>query len=126
VLSCLVLAAALAIGCRDSIQEQRKTMATAREAGDLAIEENTVGELSGRRVGVSNIWERTYDRNGAQVAGVAAKLSVLDGKDVEHLVVGLGSRVAIGGDIYECVGIDDGKNDRNQMGEVVLRLVVRR
>jgi hypothetical protein len=121
----IVLLALWLCACRDNAQETRTSMPSQpnRTAGEQ-IEENTVAELSGRRVGVFNIWERPYERaDGTQVTGVAARLSISDGKTSEEQLAGMGSRVTIGGDVYEVVGIDDGKRTPSKIGYIVLKRV---
>jgi hypothetical protein len=131
-------AAALAIclaACRGEppVQSQPDTSRTAAmptpappAADDHRLSENQPGSLSDRKVVAFNIWERSYERaDGSQATGPAAVLSVSDGKTpVEH-VVGVGSRVTIGNDLYEVVSVDDGKASADQIGHVVLRAVKR-
>lgn len=75
---------------------------------------NAPAELSDRKVVVFNIWERGYVRaDGAQATGLAAVLSVSDGIKPVETVVGAGSRVTIGADTYDVIGVTD--------DEVVLR-----
>jgi len=78
------------------------------------LSKNAPAELSDRRVVVFNIWKREYTRaDGSQASGPAAVLSVSDGAEPVETVVGDGSRVTIGADTYDVIGVTD--------DEVVLR-----
>jgi hypothetical protein len=91
---------------------------------DERIEENTVAWLADRKVTISNIWQRTYQRaDGTQATGPAGVIGVSDGGQVAEIVVGVGSRVEVGDAVYEVVAIDAGEKDPDQTGHIVLRPV---
>jgi hypothetical protein len=80
------------------------------------IEETTVGNLDGTRVGVSNIWERQYNLpDGISRLGMTAILSPFNDKDV---VVGQGSIVTIGQTQWEVITVEKTQGKR---GEVRLK-----
>jgi hypothetical protein len=107
----------------------RDTAPTPEPTGiERRIDENAVAEFSGHRVGAFNLGTGVSLRSdGTIVAGNTAWLGVFDGKNAENFEVGIGSRVKIGRDVYECVGIRlDTSRDpeiKGGNGEVVLRLV---
>lgn len=91
---------------------------------DERIEENTVAWLAERKVTISNIWQRTYQRaDGTQASGPAGVIGVSDGGEVTEFVVGAGSRVQVGNAVYEVVAIDAGEKAPDQTGHIILRPV---
>lgn len=69
-------------------------------AQEIIIEETTTQTLSpALRLGAGNIWEETYQENGAQKTGQTAGLWVLrtDAKTQEHLRVHPGQSLSVPG-----------------------------
>lgn len=95
-------------------------------AGATEICETCVGTLEGVRVGVSNIWARRLaGPDGVVREQPAAQLTLwrdepagAKASDAGTVTVVVGSRVAIGGVVYEVVAIDD---PRDQPGSIVVR-----
>lgn len=83
---------------------------------DESIEETTVGELSGRRVGMANVLQDAYVLpDGTSVTGLTCLLSVFD---VGKYRVGEGSVVDVGGERWLVVKVTKVPGEN---GEVVLR-----
>jgi hypothetical protein len=89
--------------------------------GATHICEPCVGELSGERVGVGNVWKRALPGadGGAAVLQESAHLSIwsVDSGAERGVYVVVGSDVILGGDTYRVVRIDDPKGSQ---GGVVL------
>ncbi len=101
VLASLVVLVALA-GC---------TPARARPAvpvGATEIGETCVGTIEGHRVGVSNLWERSLaGPDGVVRTQPAGRLSIWkDSEPGRDELVVVGTRITIGGVVYEVVMID--------------------
>ena len=65
----------------------------------VTLDDTTVGDLSGVRVGCGNFWEREFD--GDKV--MSARLAPFDGDDV---TVREGTEVTVGGDRWRVVRLD--------------------
>ena len=66
--------------------------------------------IATNKVVVFNLWKRDYARaDGSQASGPAAVLSVSDGTTLVETVVSEDSRVTIGVDRYDVVGVTNDK-----------------
>lgn len=80
------------------------------ESSALPIRETTVADLGPFRVGVSNLWERDFLRDGATVRRMSANLSILDTTTSEErsVVVCAGDDLDLGADRYRVVEVTAG------------------
>jgi hypothetical protein len=90
----------------------------------IRIQETTVADLGPFRVGVSNLWERDFVRDGATVHLMSANLSILDTATSEERSVKAyaGFDLDLGPDRYRVVEVTAGSGGR---GSVVLEKVAR-
>jgi hypothetical protein len=83
------------------------------------ITETTVGNLNGVRVGVGNIWERTYTLpDGTVRSGLTAQLFILVNDQNPGIVVGQGSVVTVGASRWEVIAVTKAGQER---GTVTLK-----
>ncbi len=72
------------------------------------LTETTVGELSGVRVGLANVWERNYEDSGGTVRhGLTARVAWTDAGGTERWeVVGVGSQLEFAGSTWQVTRIE--------------------
>lgn len=98
------------------IAPQTTTAAPAPQGDGMeSIEETTVGELGGRRVGMANVFEDTYTLpDGTTKTGLTCLLSVFD---IAKYRVGEGSEITVDGVVWRVVKITKVSGEN---GEVTL------
>jgi hypothetical protein len=101
------------------------SVAQTRTNDPIRIRETTMVELSGHRVGISNIWERELpDENGTVLPRMSATVSLVNvatRREQPDFHVFAGSIFSIGGDRY-CV--DEVEEGSSTPGNVYLHKVV--